>query len=126
LKQWLARHRDYEQHHRGMWLIIDNESLKPVGLAGIVEVDVEDQRIPVVRCVIDPAYRRQRHGIDSTWTCFLMLHEWETDPSDAYVLIQPENEAGLALANKLKMKRVRTIQHDGHDHILFVAEHRMD
>jgi hypothetical protein len=125
-KQWLARHREYPEYYRGMWLIIDNESLKPVGLVGILDVDVEGKNLPVVQCVIDPSHRRQRHGIDSTWTCFLMLHEWETNPSNAYVLIQPENEAGLALANKLKMKRVRTIQHDGHDHILFVAEHRMD
>ena len=127
-KHWLARQREYSQHHRGMWLIIDNDSLKPVGLAGILDVSVEGQDIPVVQCIVDPSHRRQKHGIDSAWMCILMVHNppgWVgLKTSDAYALVQPANEAGLALANKLDMKRVRKVQHDGHEHILFVAEDR--
>ncbi len=111
-----------------MWLIIDNETLKPVGLAGILDVSVEGQDIPVVQCIIDPSHRRQKHGIDSAWMCILMVHNppgWlGLKTSDAYALVQPANEAGLALANKLDMKRVRKVQQDGHEHILFVAEDR--
>lgn len=127
-KRWLARHSECPQHHRGMWLIINDESLKPVGLAGVLDVQVEGQIIPVVQCIIDPSHRRQKYGIGSAWTCTHMVHnppEWvELKASDAYALIRPENEAGLALASKLKMKSVRTVQHEGHQHLLFMAADR--
>jgi len=127
-KQWLARHREYPQHHRGTWIIIDNKTIKPVGLAGIVNIDVEGKVLPVVQCVIAPTHRRQRHGIDSAGTCIHMVHDPSTwtgqQSSDAFALIRPQNAAGLAIVNRLKMKQVRTVQHGGCEHLLFVAEDR--
>lgn len=125
---WLARHREYQQRYRGIWLIIEKETRNPVGLAGVIDMTVEDKRMPVVQCVIDPANRRKGHGIDAAWMCFGLVHKpppWGgLASSDLYALVQPENEAGIALANRLRMTPLRPVQHDGRDHILFIAEVR--
>jgi RimJ/RimL family protein N-acetyltransferase len=129
-KQWLVRHSQYPEDYRGIWLIVDNESPKPVGLAGVLDVQLEGQSLPVVQCIIDLSHRRQKHGIESIWTCIWMVRQsaaWVgLKSSDAYALIRPGNEAALALASKLQMKSLRTVQHDGHEQILFVAKDRGD
>jgi RimJ/RimL family protein N-acetyltransferase len=128
-RKWLGRNLGPLRRYRAMWPIVDNESHAVVGLAGIRQTEIENQILPVVQCLVTPSHWRKGYGTDAVDSCLHLVHDppsWEDDeqPSDAYALIRPENAAGIALARKLGMTQLRTVQHDGHEHLLFVGKNR--
>jgi RimJ/RimL family protein N-acetyltransferase len=127
-KRWLERYQTRSPDDRGMLMIVDNESKALVGVTGTIDTEVGGEVLPVVQCLIGPSHWRQGYGTDAAWIAVGMAHNpssWvELEPNAAYAMIRPSNLAGLALARKFGMKCLRSVQYQGQEHHLFVAELR--
>lgn len=121
-EQWLRRQQKrYIDDGCGYWLVVDNQTRKPVGQAGVIMTDVEGKRLPMIGYMIHRLQWRKRYGIDAAWRCIVHILHSRHEPV-AYTLIRPENEPSLALARKMGMKPLRMLVHDGFEHVLFAYE----
>jgi RimJ/RimL family protein N-acetyltransferase len=118
-EEWLRRQQQrYVDDGCGYWLVVDSESHDPVGQAGIIMTVVDGERLPALGFMIHRRYWRQGFGIDAAWAS-VCLARHRRDDEVVYTLIRPENEPSIGLARKLGMKPVRTVMHEGFEHLLF-------
>lgn len=117
-EQWLRKQQErYKTDGCGYWLIVDRETHKPVGQAGVLMTDIEGERLPCVGYMIHKPYQRMGYGASAADMCVEYI--FNTLKADAaWTLIRPENEPSLKLSRKLGFEEIRTIEYAGFPHVL--------
>jgi RimJ/RimL family protein N-acetyltransferase len=85
--------------------------------------DVDGQRLPMIGYMIHRPFWRKRYGLEAASGCILHILHARNEPK-AYTLIRPENGPSMALAEKMGMKPLRTVLHDGFEHLLLAHEQK--
>ena len=76
--------------------------------------------LPALGYIIHRPFWRRGYGLEAAWLCMGFIAR-KIPTHVAYTLVRPENAPSMALALKLGMKPLRTVQHAGLDHVLLAA-----
>lgn len=121
-EMWLEIQLDrYESHGHGFWLMVERETGRPVGQAGLVPQRIDDaDEVGLAYIVLRDRWRRG-FGHEASVGC--LGHAFDELGLERVVCtVRPENLPSRALAEKLGFGAERRTDYAGYVHVLYVME----
>ena len=119
---WIERQMQrYAVDGHGLWLIVDQETNRPVGQVGVLSQMVDDRREFEVGYMIHHPFWREGYAIEAALAC----RDYAFERLGAYrviSLIRPANTPSQGVARKLGMRPDRSTMFAGLEHIVYNVE----
>ncbi len=120
--QWISKQVGrYHDDGCGYWLMLERNTNEPVGQAGVLYCDVEDERLPCLGYIVHTDHWRRRIATEAARGCLAFIFD-ELDHETAYAQIRPENEPSIGVARKLGMTEERRVQYMGFEHCVYALQ----
>jgi len=121
-REWIDRQRQrYARDGCGYWLALRRDTGEPVGQAGVLMLDWTGEPRPALGYMIHRPFWRMGYATEAARASCEFIWNVLQQPV-AWTLIRPENEPSLAVARRLGMTAVGSIQHYGFEHVVFELE----
>lgn len=113
----------YAEDGHGLWLVLERESLEPVGQVGLLIQEVEGEREPEIGYLIHRPFWRRGYASEAALATRDLA--FGTFGYDRVVsLIRPENLPSQGVAGRLGMTPARSAVFAGLEHLVFsVSRH---
>lgn len=118
-RAWIERQLDrYARHGHALWLVVDKQTLAPIGQVGVMIQSVDGVDEPEVGYLIHYPFWRRGYASEAAIACRDYAFEVLGKP---YVisLIRPVNLPSQGVAAKMGMERWKTTQFHNLEHIVF-------
>ena len=117
--EWIARHRKrYETDGFGYWLALRKVDARPVAQVGLLAQEFEGRKQVGLGYIVHRPFWRQGYAEEGVRAC--AQYGFETLGLDKIaILVRPENEPSVQLANKLGAEHISQTDYSGFAHDVF-------
>lgn len=116
---WISRHRKrYEMDGFGYWLALRKVDARPVGQVGLLAQEFDGRRAVGLGYIVHRPFWRQGFAEEGAKACAQYGFE-NLGLEKIAILIRPENEPSIRLAEKLGAERISQTDYSGFAHDVF-------
>ena len=118
-EEWIRKQiARYERDGHGYWLLSQKETGKPIGQAGLLMSEVDGEEQPAIGYILHRPYWNKGYATEAATA----VRDWALEKYPRIiVLIRPENEPSLRVAERIGARLERTTMFANFEHLVYTC-----